>query len=177
MTRLPHKRVHDKRVTRSGRPAFSAGFTMLQPWRNYIFAISLGLTTLLAYRPVWHGTPLMDAGAYLITTPELRSVSGLVRIWAEPQTAPQEHLRQYHPLVNTVFWVGNKLWGDAMLGYHFVNIFLHSVSALLLCKILRRLDVAGAWLAAAVFALHPVPVDSVAWLAVLTSSVPGVLFF
>src|SRR6266852_8606671 len=89
MTRLPHNSVHDKRVTRSGRSAFSAGFAMLQPWRNYIFAIALVLTALLAYRPVWHGTPLMDDGAYLITTPELRSVSGLVRIWAEPQTAPQ----------------------------------------------------------------------------------------
>src|SRR6266404_4709988 len=177
MTRLPHKRVHDKRVTRSGRPAFSAGFAMLQPWRNYIFAIALVLTTLLAYRPVWHGTPLMDDGAYLITTPELRSVSGLVRIWAEPQTAPQEHLRQYHPLVNTVFWIGNKLWGDAMLGYHLVNIFLHSVSALLLWKILRRLDVAGAWLAAALFALHPVQVDSVAWLAELKNTLSGVFFF
>jgi len=150
---------------------------MLQPWRNYIFAIALVLTTLLAYRPVWHGTPLMDDGAYLITKPELRSVSGLVRIWVEPQTAPQEHLRQYHPLVNTVFWVGNKLWGDAMLGYHLVNIFLHSVSALLLWKILRRLDVAGAWLAAAVFALHPVQVDSVAWLAELKNTLSGVFFF
>ena len=150
---------------------------MLQPWRSYIFAIALVLTTLLAYRPVWHGTPLMDDGAYLITTPELRSVSGLVRIWAEPQTAPQEHLRQYHPLVNTVFWIGNKLWGDAMLGYHFVNIFLHSVSALLLWKILRRLEVAGAWLAAALFALHPVQVDSVAWLAELKNTLSGVFFF
>src|SRR6266851_2056825 len=177
MTRLPHKRVHDKRVTRSGRPAFSAGFAMLQPWRNYIFAIALVLTTLLAYRPVWHGTALMDDGAYLITTPELRSVSGLVRIWAEPQTAPQEHLRQYHPLVNTVFWVGNKRWGDAMLGCHLVNIFLHSVSALLLWKILRRLELAGAWLAAALFALHPVQVDSVAWLAELKNTLSGVFFF
>ncbi len=150
---------------------------MLQPWRNYIFAIALVLTTLLAYRPVWHGTALMDDGAYLITTPELRSVSGLVRIWAEPQTAPQEHLRQYHPLVNTVFWIGNKLWGDAMLGYHLANIFLHSVSALLLWKILRRLEVAGAWLAAALFALHPVQVDSVAWLAELKNTLSGVFFF
>jgi tetratricopeptide (TPR) repeat protein len=150
---------------------------MLQPWRNYIFAIALVLTALLAYRPVWHGTPLMDDGAYLIATPELRSVSGLVRIWAEPQTAPQEHLRQYHPLVNTVFWIGNKLWGDAMLGYHLANIFLHSVSALLLWKILRRLEVAGAGLAAALFALHPVQVDSVAWLAELKNTLSGVFFF
>src|SRR6266853_1773762 len=172
MTRLPHKRVHDKRVTRSGRSAFSAGFAMLLPWRNYIFAIALVLTTLLAYRPVWHGTPLMDDQTYLITKPELRSGSGLLSLWMQPQTT-----KQYHPLVNTVFWIGNKLWGDAMLGYHLVNIFLHSVSALLLWKILRRLEVAGAWLAAALFALHPVQVDSVACLAELKNTLSGVFFF
>src|SRR5437870_8843018 len=177
MTRPPHKRVHDKRVTRSGRPAFSPGFAMLQPWRNYIFAIALVLTTLLAYRPVWHGTPLMDDDAYLITKPELHSVSGLIRIWAEPQTAPQEHLRQYHPLVNTVFWIGNRLWGNAMLGYHLVNIALHTVAALLLWKILRKLDLPGAWLAAAIFALHPVQVDSVAWLAEIKNTLSSVFFF
>jgi len=145
---------------------------MLQPGRNYIFAIALVLTTLLAYRPVWHGTPLMDDQTYLITKPELRSFSGLVSLWIEPQTT-----KQYHPLVNTVFWLGNKLWGDAMLGYHLVNIVLHSISALLLWKILRRLDVAGAWLAAALFALHPVQVDSVAWLAELKNTLSGVFFF
>lgn len=145
---------------------------MLQPWRNYIFAIALVLTTLLAYRPVWHGTALMDDQTYLITKPELRSGSGLLSLWMQPQTT-----KQYHPLVNTVFWIGNKLWGDAMLGYHLVNIFLHSVSALLLWKILRRLEVAGAWLAAALFALHPVQVDSVAWLAELKNTLSGVFFF
>src|SRR6266567_8711215 len=174
MTQPSNKTASDKRrVTHSGPSAFSAGFAMLQPWRNYIFAIALVVTTLLAYQPVWHGTPLMEDGAYLITTPELRSVSGLVRIWAEPQTAPQEHLRQYHPLVNTVFWIGNKLWGDAMLGYHLVNIALHTVSALLLWKILRKLDLPGAWLAAAIFALHPVQVDSVAWLAEVKNTLSG----
>ncbi len=145
---------------------------MLQPWRNYIFAIALVLTTLLAYRPVWHGTPLMDDQTYLITKPELRSGSGLLSLWMQPPTT-----KQYHPLVNTVFWLGNKLWGDAMLGYHLINIFLHSFSALLLWKILRRLDVAGAWLAAALFALHPVQVDSVAWLAELKNTLSGVFFF
>src|SRR6266699_1651813 len=134
MTPPPDKTAHDKSVVHSGWSLLSAGLERLNSRRNYIFAIALVVTTLLAYQPVWHGTPLMEDGAYLITTPELRSVSGLVRIWAEPQTAPQEHLRQYHPLVNTVFWIGNKLWGDAMLGYHLANIFLHSVSALLLWK-------------------------------------------
>jgi len=145
---------------------------MLHAWHNYFFAIVLILTTLLAYRPVWHGTPLMDDQTYLITKPELRTASGLVTLLVEPQTT-----KQYHPLVNTVFWVGNKFWGSSMLGYHLIGIFLHTASALLLWKILRQLEIAGAWLAAALFALHPVQVDSVAWLAEIKNTLSGVFFF
>jgi tetratricopeptide (TPR) repeat protein len=120
----------------------------------------------------------MDDDAYLIRNPEARTVSGLIRIWVEPQTASEgHHLRQYHPLVGTVFWVESKLWGDSMLGYHLVNILLHTVSALLLWKILRQLEIPGAWLAAAIFALHPVQVDSVAWLAEIKNTLSGVFFF
>src|SRR5438132_11030573 len=172
MTRLPHKRVHDKRVTRSGLSAHSTRLQMLHAWRNYFFAMVLILTTLLAYRPVWHGTPLMDDQTYLITKPELQTASGLVTLLVEPQTT-----KQYHPLVNTVFWVGNKFWGSSMLGYHLIGIFLHTASALLLWKILRQLEIAGAWLAAALFALHPVQVDSVAWLAEIKNTLSGVFFF
>jgi len=75
----------------------------LAPYRGYLYFCALTVITLLVYRPVWNGTPLMDDDAYLIDKPELRSVSGLVQIWTQPQTAPQGHLRQYHPLVNTVF--------------------------------------------------------------------------
>ncbi len=113
----------------------------------------------------------MDDGKYLITKPELRPVSGLVSLWIEPQTT-----KQYHPLVDTLFWLGNRLWGNAVLGYHLVNIALHSISALMLWKILRRLEVAGAWLAAAVFALHPAQVDSVAWLAEAKNTLSGLFF-
>ena len=139
---------------------------------NCFFCLILIAVTLLAYEPAWKGMPLMDDESHLITKPELRSVSGLVSLWIEPQTT-----RQYHPLVDSVFWVEDKLWGNSMLGYHLVNIVLHTVAALMLLKILIELEIPGAWLAAAVFALHPVQVDSVAWLVELKNTLSGIFFF
>jgi tetratricopeptide (TPR) repeat protein len=127
-------------------------------------------TTFIAYRPAWHGRPVWDDDRHM-PRPELRSWHGLARIWTEPTAAPQ-----YYPLVHSVFWVEHRLWGDATLGYHLLNVSLHVASALLLVLILRRLGVPGAWLAAAIFALHPVMVESVAWITELKNTLSGVFF-
>ena len=128
-------------------------------------------TTLIAYLPAWNGKPIWDDERH-ITMPELRSVAGLYRIWTQPTSTAQ-----YYPLVHSVFWVEYKLWGNLPLGYHLVNILLHCVSALLLLKILRQLEVPWAWLAAAIFALHPVEVESVAWISELKNTLSGVFYF
>jgi tetratricopeptide (TPR) repeat protein len=139
---------------------------------NWFFSVVLIVVTLLAYEPAWNGKPIMDDAAHLTNTLELRSLSGLTHLWIQPQTT-----RQYHPLLDTMYWIEDKLWGESMLGYHIVNILLHGMSALLLLKILRELAVPGAWLAAALFALHPVQVESVAWMAELKNTLSGILFF
>jgi len=127
---------------------------------------------MFIYQPAWHGKPLLDDTAHFMTAPEQRSLSGLPKLWFQPRTT-----LQYHPLVDTMYWIEEKLWAEDVLGYHLVTIALHAVAALLLVKLLRKLQIRGAWLAAAIFALHPVQVESVAWMAELKNTLSGLLFF
>ncbi|HTQ49193.1 MAG TPA: tetratricopeptide repeat protein [Candidatus Acidoferrales bacterium] len=138
--------------------------------RNWLKGLLLFTAVILVYQPAWHGKPLWDDDAHL-TPPELRSAQGLARIWIEPGAT-----QQYYPLVYSLFWVEYKLWGDTPLGYHLINIVLHAFSAFLLWKILQRLQVPGAYLAAAIFALHPVCVESVAWISEIKNTLSGALY-
>jgi tetratricopeptide (TPR) repeat protein len=102
----------------------------------------------------------------------LESEGGLARIWTDPGATIQ-----YYPMVFTSFWIERRLWGLDPSGYHIVNILLHAGSALLLWRLLSRLALPGAWLAAALFALHPVQVESVAWIAERKNVLSGVFYF
>ena len=126
---------------------------------------------LVVYAPALHGTMLWDDDGHL-TRAALRSWSGLARIWFEPGAT-----QQYYPLVHSAFWLEARLWGDAFLGYHLLNVVLHAVSACLLVTVLRRLEAPGAVLAGVVFALHPVQAESVAWMTELKNTLAGVFYF
>src|ERR1700687_5228012 len=139
--------------------------------RIWLFSLALIVATALAYFPAWTGKPIWDDNAH-ITQPELRSWHGLVEIWTQLGAT-----QQYYPLVHSVFWVEQKLWGDLVIGYHLVNILLHALGAVVLLQILLRLKVPGAWLAAGLFALHPVQVESVAWISELKNTLSGLFFF
>ncbi|HVZ64537.1 MAG TPA: tetratricopeptide repeat protein [Lacunisphaera sp.] len=127
---------------------------------------------LASYWPALHGGILWDDPAH-IPRRDLRSWSGLVRIWTDVKST-----QQYYPVLFSAFWAEYRLWGDHTLGYHLVNVALHSTSCCLLAWLLMRLwrsraelnPVAGAiwpgaaWIAAALFAAHPVCVESIAWM-------------
>jgi len=139
-------------------------------WRPLLLALLLLAATFLAYQPAWHGGMLWDDDGH-ITKPELRSAAGLRHIWFDVGAT-----QQYYPLLHTLFWLEHRLWGNAMTGYHAVTILLHALAALLVAAILRRLNVPGAWLAAAIFALHPVHVESVAWVTEQKNTLSGALY-
>src|SRR5437660_885487 len=101
----------------------------------------------------------------------LNTRDGLRRIWFSFDSPSQ-----YFPLVYTTFRIEHALWGLNPLGYHWVNILLHVANALLVWRLLARLNVPGAWLAGAIFALHPVQVESVAWITERKNVLMGCFF-
>src|SRR5688572_7168438 len=136
----------------------------------WILFLALLLVTLAAYYPAWHGGLLWDDDAH-ITRVDLRSLHGLWRIWFDVGAT-----QQYYPVTHSAFWVLHRFFGDATLGYHLVNICLHATSAFLFAVLLRRLAVPGAVVAAFIFAVHPVHVESVAWITELKNTLSGVLY-
>ena len=135
--------------------------------RDWLFCLILAVVTMLAYQPAWHGGVLWDDEPH-IAGPELRSLDGLRRIWFEPRTT-----QQYYPLLYTSFWLQQRLWGDSTTGYHLVNLLLHIGCVVLVLRILRLLRIPGAELAAIIFALHPVNVETVAWIAERKNTLSG----
>jgi protein O-mannosyl-transferase len=115
--------------------------------------------TLACYLGSLNGGFVWDDDTYL-TKAALWSVGGLRQIWTDPYST-----KQYYPLLHTAFWVEHRLWGEHVLGYHLVNVLLHAMNALLLVAVLRRINVPGATLAGVLFAVHPVCVESVAWIS------------
>jgi len=132
--------------------------------------LGLSLVVLLAYLPAVNGGLVWDDDGH-VTRPELRSLHGLWRIWTELGAT-----QQYYPVLHSAFWIEHRLWGDATLGYHLVNILLHATAAWLFVTVLRRLVPSapggvrtglfdGPLLAGLLFALHPVCTESVAWIS------------
>jgi tetratricopeptide (TPR) repeat protein len=124
----------------------------------------------VVYLPAVHGGFIWDDDGH-VTRPELRSLHGLWRIWFELGAT-----QQYYPLVHSAFWIEHRLFGDDPFGYHLVNILLHAVAACLVFLLLRRLKIPGAFLAGAIFALHPVQVESVAWITEQKNTLSAVFF-
>jgi tetratricopeptide (TPR) repeat protein len=126
---------------------------------GWLKAGSLALLVFIVYWPAVHGQFLWDDDDYVVDNAGLRSAAGLGKMWASPRATPQ-----YYPLAFTSLWLDYQLWGLNPTGYHLVNIALHALNVIGLWWVLAKLRVPGAWLGAALFAVHPVEVESVAWI-------------
>jgi protein O-mannosyl-transferase len=140
------------------------------PSRRLVAALFLA-AAFLAYIPALGARYIWDDEAYVTGNETLRTTGGIAQIWLEPWATPQ-----YYPLVHTTFWLEYRLWGLAPGGYHAVNVLLHAVSSVLVYVLLRRLKLPGALLAAALFLLHPVHVESVAWITERKNVLSGLLY-
>ena len=130
-------------------------------WLGFLFLV----TATAIYFPALRGGILWDDPAH-ITSPALQSWSGLSQIWFKLGAT-----QQYYPVLETAFWVEHRLWGDHVLGYHLVNIVFHATSALLFACVLRRIRdeeaefSVGEFLAGGLFLVHPICVETVAWIS------------
>ena len=144
-------------------------------WRFRLETAGLSAALILAvlwvYQPAVHGGWLWDDAQELGDNPAMRNGSGLVRLWLG-QTGPD-----YFPMKSTVQWLQWHAWGGRVEGYHLTNIALHAIGSLLVWRIFRRLGIGMAWIGGLWFAVHPLAVESVAWISELknTLSLPVLL--
>jgi len=136
-----------------------------QPWwrREWLWGLLLIVAIILAYQPVWRAGFIWDDDHHLTANPGIIGPNGLEEIWTTRSDT-------YYPLVLVVFWVEHALWGLDPLPYHLVNVLLHGSCAIVLWRVLRLLRVPGAWLGAALWALHPVQVESAAWVSEMNNT-------
>lgn len=126
-------------------------------WRAAI--VGIVVLTPIAYWPSLSGGFLIDDDILLTDSALIRAADGVWRFWWSAEAI------DYWPVSNTSLWLEWRLWGGQALGYRITNLLLHVVEALLFWRILSRLAIPGAAVAALLFALHPVNVETVAWIS------------
>jgi len=143
----------------------------ISPWlsRDWLWGLLLVLAVILTYSPVWWAGYIWDDDDHVTANPCIVGPLGFKEIWTTSAA-------DISPLTRSTFWLEHALWGLAPLPYHLVNVLLHGACAVMLWRVLRSLRAPGAWLSAALWALHPVEVESVAWITEMKNTESGLFF-
>ncbi len=149
-------KIHSRQ--RAISPTNSPRTETASSWRIPLGISLIVLLACFAYWPALHGGFVLD-DELLTQNKLIKAPDGLYRLWFT--TEPTD----YWPVTSTSFWFEWRLWGDQPTGYHLANLALHIVDSLLIWLLLRWLAIPGAFLAAVIFTVHPVNVESVAWIA------------
>src|ERR1035441_10023464 len=140
--------------------------------KQMIIAVAALLAlTVFTHWPALRNGFIWDDDDHLTANPAMTLPGGLRQIWTSVAFS------RYYPLTLTTFWAGRRLWGLNPLPYHAVNIAVHAANAVLVYLLLRRLNIRGAWVAAMLWAVHPVNVETVAWITELKNTQSGFFFF
>src|SRR5437762_782302 len=140
-----------------------SGFCRSIQSRNWLWGVLLIALVLVAYARVFNAGFIWDDESHLTQNPCIVGPLGLKEVWTTTRAV-------YYPLVLTTFWALHKVVGLTPWPYHFLNVLLQAGSAVLFWQALRQLSIRGAWLGAALWALHPVMVQSVAWVTELKNT-------
>jgi protein O-mannosyl-transferase len=138
---------------------------------KWISAVGLLILTLVTFSPTLSGLFIWADKSHILHEIDVSSVDGLRAIWLEPGTQVR-----YEPLTQTSYWLEYQLWGQKPAGYHFDNVFLQALTALILYSILRRLKVPGAWVVAAIFAVHPIQAEPASWIGARATLLGGLWY-
>jgi tetratricopeptide (TPR) repeat protein len=128
-------------------------------------ALLITSTAFWIFSPAFHGDWLWDDGLLIRNNGLIHDPAGLWKIWFEPGK-----LVDYLPITASVEWVEWHLWHENTLGYHLVNVLLHVLGALLVWRLFNKFNLRLAWLGGLLFAIHPVVVESVAWISELKNT-------
>ena len=144
---------------------------LLSNHRDIVVCLLFVIALMLVYAPAIKSGYIWDDDYYITNNLHLRSWDGLKNIWFKLGATPQ-----YYPMVHNIFWLEYHLWELNPFGYHLINVLFHAANAFLLWMVLRRLGISGSLFIAAVFAFHPVQVESVAWITEYKNTVSGFFY-
>ncbi len=138
--------------------------------QNFFLGFALFFLAVVVYYQAFHAGFIWDDDQLLTANPQVHDAMGWWTLWVAPQTA------DYFPLTSSTLWLEWHIWGPSPMGYHVMNVLFHATVVVLTWQVLKRLRIPGAWLAAAIFAAHPVSVESVAWISERKNTVSQIFF-